>query len=757
MASVLTQRGWGIRLSCCLACVGCACASSAYAQSNEVSATDVQAPESRVVDVIDSERKEASESLVAIEKLRRYLHDAMFGADDVPASVDAYEEDAHDDNAMIFVTRQDEEDPFASFDDSEFVFEKDAYTLDTVYFATKEVEFKQFDLNDARSTVGISTQSAREYGAKTLDEVITRTTPWSPLPSTGSSPGPLLVDGLNGAWVRVLIDGIPYTRTNTGRQGTYPDLGNIPVDPQRIERVDIYRGSGPSGTCGTSGVVINLITKDPVQKYSGSIKVDGGVGAQGVSNYGARAILNIPIGSSWALRLNGGWNRDQEIDVTGDDVFDRPRRTLDDAEVQALWRPDGEDRLNLVLRTFGTQQYNIANIRDEIEDRTVSRGYAFDAKYRNAEDNDDHLTLRVSGQYLDHLFYKYVRRSGFHKPMAQTDAYTVRGTLTWEREFDDHLVSAELCSTLDIVHRYGDAGDTPVILEPQMCVGVRDTWQVHDKLKLEASALGGYHQGLGPRWSGGLAANVRLAKHHSLRVSFDAGQRIPSVEERYIDFDHSALGYVLVGNEDLGAEQSFSGRAGWVFLSDDQRIGAEMTAFVTLLRNRIEPYTMRPPSRGEPSQFSYQNAGRGLSGGVDSTFRVRDIGDWFGFDTTYNFIPVAEDPDTHSPLSMQTHHSLRASVRGDWFQRRLSLWTTAGVRSKMLWSDTSGDASATDGSAPPQRPSFLWDVGISGSPHSSLWLNLTAHNLVNDVDPNWGPMPGFEVLLSAQWSFERSR
>lgn len=647
---------------------------------------------------------------------------------------------------------QDEEiDPFDAFDD-DFDIEWDEYTLDTIYFADPPTNFARFNLEEARGREEIDGEEIQERGARTLHEAITNMTPWSPLPSTSASPGPLLIDGLDGSWVQVLIDGIPFTRTTTGRQGPYPDLGNIPVDPRHIERIEIYRGSGPSGTCGSSGVVLNLITRDPTQRYSGSISFDGGVSAQGISRFGGRADLAIPIGDAWALRARGGWNRTMELDVTGDDVYDRPRRTVDDAELQALWRPRGEDRLTLGVRTFGSKQWTIANSRAEMEDRTESRGYAFDTRYRTPDSLENRFTLRLSGQYLDHMFYKHVRRSGFNRIMSQTDAWSLRGNLVWERKFGDHEVSAELCSTLDIVARDGAAGHTPTIRELQVCIGARDAWRVSDLFTLELSALGGYHDATGARWAGGAAGVFRINKQHGLRTSFDAGQRVPTVEERFLDFDHSELGYTLIGNDELTAEQSISGRVGWVFTSEDRRIGAEVSGFVTLLRNRIQPVLVQAASPpGIPSaQYSYENAGRGLSAGLDGVFRMHDIGGWFGFDVSYNFLPVAHDPDTKADLSLRSHHNARLSLRGSWLNDRLVAWTSAGLRSRLLWDGPRSEA-------PPHRPSFLWDVGINGSPHDAIWMGLTARNLANDIDPVWGPMPGFEVLFTIQATWDGPR
>lgn len=660
-------------------------------------------------------------------------HDEIDGAQTSESALDSASDDGNVDDLSV----------------DEFDIDLDEFTLDRIIFVDPPSNFDRFDLERARAADSVDTRDAQERGARTLDEAVTALTPFQALPSTGASPGPLLVDGLDGAWVQVLIDGIPFTRTTTTRNGPVVDLAAVSVDPSRIERIDIYRGGSPAGSCGASGLVLNLITKTPEHTVTGSVTLDGGVTIGGISRFGVRGDLAIPLTEDWSLRVNGGFQRTQEVDVTDDGTYDRPRRNLGDGELQARWRPNGEDRLTLNARTYHTYARTIANPRMELEDRTQSRNYAFDVQYRNASDNTDRFTLRTSVQYLDHRFYKHVRSSGYDRLKAETDALTLRATGTWNRTFGDHDVSVELCSTGDIVSRRGESGETPTIQEAQFCVGAYDTWRLSDVVTLEGQVLGGYHTKLGARWTAGLAAVTRLNAAHGLRFSFDAAQRLPTVEERYLQFDHSELGYFLTGNEDLETEQAFSLRGGWVYDIIPNMLGLEMTAFFTALNNRIEGIikeAQNPPTT-PVAIFSYANRGRGNSFGIDTVLRGHQINDWFNFDLSYNFLPLAKDPNTGADLHMRSHHSARLSLRASLLQQRLTLWTSAGLRSRILW--TEGDP---DG--PPQEPSFLWDMGISGTPHDNVWLSLTARNLVNDINPTWGPMPGFEVLFTAQFTLQ---
>lgn len=724
-----------------LACGLCAClvlchAHFAHAQTDApTSANDANAtPETSDEDNLSTD----SENVESIPE------DAHMSIDE--SQDDLWTLDEDDDPWSL----DDEEDPFAALEDDDFEFDEDEYTLDTVYFVKPPAGFQRFDLDKTRGTEAVDTEQMREHGARNVEEAITAMTPWTPLPSTSASPGPLIVDGLDGSWTQVLIDGIPYTRTQTGRNGPYPDLGNIPVDPGQIDRIEIYRGGGPNGTCGATGVVMNMITKDPTQRVSGNISLDAGITPNGFSRYGGRGDLTIPIGEEWALRANGGWTRHLALDVDNDGKDDRPQRTVDDVQIQSLWRPDGEDRLTVGLRTFGTRQWvSPDDPETDLGDRTDQRGYAGNLRYKTPDDNENQLTARFSIQHTDHRFYKHVPWTGNTLTKARTKALALNSNLTWAREYGDHEVSAELCHTLDFVQRSGESGEMPDVREQQVCIGANDIWKISDLVTLEANLLGGYHDATGARWAGGLASIFRLNEQHGLRLSFDAGQRVPTVEERYIDFDHSEVGYLLQGNPDLTAEEAFTGRLGWVAQSDDERFGGEVSAYATLLRNRIDPVVIDTA----PFTYSYINRGRGLSFGIDAVLRGHDIGGWFGFDISYNFLPIAHDPDTKKDLSLRSHHNARINVRGAWLDKRLVAWTSGGVRSRLLWGGPRPGEIEGMSPKPPGHPIFTWDAGISGNPHEDIWVGLTARNMTNYSDKLWGPMPGFELLLTVEASF----
>lgn len=95
--------------------------------------------------------------------------------------------------------------------------------------------------------------------------------------------------------VSTIVDGVVYSRAGEA----FSDL----VD---IERIEVLRG--PQGTLfgkNASAGVVNIVTKKPTDVFEGSL--EGSYFDK--SEYRGRAMLNLPIGQSSALRVNGFYGK----------------------------------------------------------------------------------------------------------------------------------------------------------------------------------------------------------------------------------------------------------------------------------------------------------------------------------------------------------------------------------------------------------------------------------------------------------------
>lgn len=112
----------------------------------------------------------------------------------------------------------------------------------------------------------------------------------------------------------VLIDGQPATSRNASRQGwtgerdTDGDTDWVP--PEAIERVEILRGPAAARYgSGAMGGVVNIITKQPTDKLSGSVTYYGNFQQDSKEGDTNRVTFNLagPVNDKLSFRLYGGY------------------------------------------------------------------------------------------------------------------------------------------------------------------------------------------------------------------------------------------------------------------------------------------------------------------------------------------------------------------------------------------------------------------------------------------------------------------
>src|SRR5690606_26428529 len=95
----------------------------------------------------------------------------------------------------------------------------------------------------------------------------------------------------------------------------------------------------------------------------------------------------------------------------------------------------------------------------------------------------------------------------------------------------------------------------------------------------------------------------------TVRAGVGQGYRVPNLKERYYLFDHSQLGYVVIGNPDLQPEEATSYQLG-VTLSHAENITAEFGFYWNELRDLIQIDDDNPGTGpGGISEFRYLNVG----------------------------------------------------------------------------------------------------------------------------------------------------
>lgn len=113
--------------------------------------------------------------------------------------------------------------------------------------------------------------------------------------------------------------------------------------------------------------------------------------------------------------------------------------------------------------------------------------------------------------------------------------------------------------------------------------------------------------------------SARTSQTH-LRLSYGEGYRVPNLKERHFLFDHSALGYKVIGNPDLLPEQSQSWQLG-VSHQWQTRLSIDTNVFYNAIRDLIQTDQANAQVINGISHYSYRNVGRATTRGIETSVK----------------------------------------------------------------------------------------------------------------------------------------
>jgi iron complex outermembrane recepter protein len=115
------------------------------------------------------------------------------------------------------------------------------------------------------------------------------------------------------------------------------------IDPSDLERIEVLRG--PQGTlygAGSMGGLVKFVTATPdFSGFSARVQLDGSSVDDGATGYGARAMVNIPIDDSLALRASGFTREDPGfIDDVASGEKDLNDSRINGGRISLAWQPN---------------------------------------------------------------------------------------------------------------------------------------------------------------------------------------------------------------------------------------------------------------------------------------------------------------------------------------------------------------------------------------------------------------------------------
>jgi outer membrane receptor for ferrienterochelin and colicins len=249
-------------------------------------------------------------------------------------------------------------------------------------------------------------------------------------------------------------------------------------------------------------------------------------------------------------------------------------------------------------------------------------------------------------------------------------------------------------------------------------------WKVTEKLTLMPGVRAELHERYGEVVAPRLASAYQLSEQLSARAALGRGFRAPTAKEFGFLFDHSALGYRVLGNRDLSPESSWglNGDLTWRSSSFRSRVGAFHDRIENLIVTELAP---DQPLLGV-TDYVYRNVEQARTAGVDVSVRAQ-LAKPFSLETAYAYL-WTRDLGSGEPLPNRPPHT--ATLAAYFELERLS----ANARYRFV-----SDAFAVRVAAQDVRsPSFgLLDARVAYQLLPALELSLGALNLTNVLrDPD---------------------
>ncbi|WP_181919462.1 TonB-dependent siderophore receptor [Alkalilimnicola ehrlichii] len=544
----------------------------------------------------------------------------------------------------------------------------------------------------------------------------------------------LWIQGLDADRVLILIDGERPAPTT----GSSVDLTQIGV--LDIERIEIIRGA-TSALYGSSamGGVVNVITRQPESGFNYQLEAE-------IGSYDDKGVGNAPHTHRLGANLSGRserFNYRLTADRRHDDGFilfpgatSQHGHRITHTNLSGRFGVDLNDRWSLELRP----SYSEEDKRQPY--RTQPGGAAFD-KLETVEshrlsgalryDRGDGGTglLRLSGERFDNRVENNARLTDhresvrkasldshaleiqWNEPLSDRQLATLGARAEHERMRQQHAQTNRNGETT-VTRELGDGAErehVELYAQNEIALG---------QVELVPGARLSYDDDFGSHFAPSL--NLRYGFQWPMAGHFHAGvgrgYRVPNLKERYFHFDHSRLGYIVVGNPALKPEESTSTQLGVEL--QGQHYQLDINLFHNELRNFIVEETQAEHGFGQGiTVHQYQNVERARTRGVElgATF---DLAAGVLLSGGYTYLE-AVDRATGQRLPQRPRHQLKTELAYQWRATQAALEFIA-----------EGSAPAELG-GPGETPAWQrWNLRFNQAVGERLTLYFGVDNLLDE-------------------------
>lgn len=524
----------------------------------------------------------------------------------------------------------------------------------------------------------------------------------------------------------ILIDGKPTTSRNAVRYGwngdrdTRGDSNWVPAE--EVERIEVIRGPAAARYgSGAMGGVVNIITKRPSDKASGSVTYYHNQPEDSKEGNTNRVNFHVssPVTDTLSMRVYGNYNKTQPdardinagraaTDDTGiPDTAGREGVVNKDMNALFSWRPDRSNTVDLDMgfsrqgNLFAGDTMNNAN--SEFSDSLygsetnamyrenyalthrgdydwgtsrASIGYDYTRNARQAEG----LAGGPEGAPVDQGWstarLRNLRASGeINVPFNLGFEQVATVGVEWLRESLDDPSGTRQTYSSGSIGNIGYENRDSKSKQNSYAIFLEDNIEVNDRTILTPGVRMDHSSEFGSNWSPSLNASYDVTDALRLKGGIARAYKAPNLYQSNPNYllysrgngclasETNSEGCYLVGNENLSPETSINKEIGFEYDPGTWRVSAAY--FRNDYKNKIVADTnilYRLPNGARVLQWA--NSGKAVVEGLEGNLFVPLTPD-LDWNTNFTYMIQSKNKTTGEPLSIIPEYTINSTL--DWF------------------------------------------------------------------------------------------
>ncbi len=566
----------------------------------------------------------------------------------------------------------------------------EGFSMEDIVVTGTRTERKLLDV-PVRTEV-VSKEEIRKVHARDIAEAL-RNQPGILLKDIhGKSGTEIWLQGMDSNRVLVLINGRPISAST----GSTVDLTQLAAGD--IDRVEIVKGA-VSALYGSSamGGVVNIITRRSKDPFSYTFVADAGsFGDKNIGNQSDLSARHLLLDltankDKWSGRLGGDLRQTDGFDLDKSTFrFEGDKGDKFNLNAKLNYHPSSATKISFasslytedLSKNFSSFAPGVGVIKKRKNEETTRitstlafthslkadgklSGYLMHESFDNKTQQDVLVTDPIDQRRKADLgFYKTDLQ--WDQPIGEKQLWTV-GATGFKADLTQHQKRLEGADIVAIDEISPGADRSSVEFYAQNNIFLTEQWELLPGFRFQEDSDFGDH--IAPKLNLMMSPDWWPSLETRVRIGIGEGYRVPNLKERYFIFDHSALGYMVLGNPNLTPETSRNLQFG-IEISQGNHFQAEISLFHNEIENLID--TDRDTVLSAETRlniFRYANIDKARTKGGDIGARYH-FSPEISANLGYSYLD-AINRETGKRLTRRPEHQV--TLGADWY---LSRWKT---------------------------------------------------------------------------------